>query len=93
MAVLDATNRARVCAQLQRATGGLGAGIGPLSALTKADLRAAVDAADQWTDDNASSFNLALPQPARGQLTATQKTILLCYVAMRRAGLLRAEED
>ena len=27
------------------------------------------------------------------QLTLAQKTFLYCFVAMRRAGLLRAEED
>jgi hypothetical protein len=67
--------------------------MGTLAAVTKPDLRAAVDAADSWIDSNASAFNTALPQPARAQLTAQQKTLLLCWVAMRRAGLLRAEED
>lgn len=60
---------------------------------TKADLRAAIDACDTWIDANASSFNQALPQPFRGQATAQQKTLLLCWVAMRRAGLLKVEED
>lgn len=64
-----------------------------LGALTKADLRAAVDATDQWIDDNASAFNTALPLAARTNLTAAQKTFLFCYVALRRAGRLRAEED
>lgn len=60
---------------------------------TKADLRAAVDACDTWVESNATSFNSALPQPFRGQAAAGQKTVLLCFVAMRRAGLLRVEED
>ena len=88
MAVLDETNRARVCAQAMRETV-----LGSLAGMTKADLRAAVDACDTWVDSNASSFNSALPQPARGAMTMQQKTLLLCWVAMRRAGLLRAEED
>lgn len=60
---------------------------------TKTDLRSAVDATDQWIDANAASFNTALPQPFRGQATTAQKTLLLCWVAMRRAGILNVEED
>jgi hypothetical protein len=60
---------------------------------TKADLRAAIDACDSWIDTNAAAFNTALPQPFRGSATQTQKTMLLCWVAMRRAGVLRVEED
>lgn len=60
---------------------------------TKPDLRAAVDATDTWIDNNASSFNTALPQPFRSSASLAQKTILFCYVAMRRAGILKVEED
>lgn len=52
--------------------------------LTKPDLRAAVNAADQWVSDNASSFNTAIPQPARTALTATQKARLLMFVVRKR---------
>lgn len=52
--------------------------------LTKADLRAAVDAADSWANSNAASFNTALPLPARTALTAAQKARLLMYVVRRR---------
>jgi hypothetical protein len=52
--------------------------------LTKADLRAAVDAIDQWADDNAAAFNVAIPLPARTALTAKQKAQLLFYVVRRR---------
>ena len=55
-----------------------------LGALTKADLRAAVNAADAWADANATSYNTALPQPARGVLTAKQKNYLLEYVLRKR---------
>ena len=63
---------------------------------TKTALKAAVDAADQWCDDNATSFNTALPSGAgsfRATASLQQKTLLLCYVAMRRAGLLQSEGD
>jgi hypothetical protein len=56
----------------------------PLGALTKAELRAAVNAADAWADANAASFNAALPQPARSALTARQKARLLAVVLRRR---------
>ena len=88
MALLDATNRFRTCAQLMR-----GRVLGAVTGLTKADLQAAVDATDTWIENNQSSYNVAIPQPARNNLTLTQKTLIFCYVAMRRAGILRTEED
>lgn len=84
---MDATNRLRTFAQAMRNWPGAFAGI------TKPDLKAAVDATDDWIEANSASFNAALPQPFRGAASSPQKTFLLCYVAMRRAGLLRAEED
>lgn len=53
-------------------------------AVTKQDLRAALNAADQWVSDNAASFNTAIPQPARGALTAGQKARLLMFVVQKR---------
>ena len=53
-------------------------------AITKADLRAAVDAIDAWLNGNATSANAAIPQPARGALTAAQKARLLMFVVRRR---------
>jgi hypothetical protein len=87
VAVLDATNRARIIAQWMRDQ------TESLVGVTKADLRAAVDATDSWIDSNQTSFNNALPAAAKTNLSLTQKTLLFCYVAMRRAGRLRAEED
>lgn len=55
-----------------------------LGALTKAELRAAIDAADQWASDNAASYNTALPQPARSVLTAAQKANILAFVVRAR---------
>lgn len=59
--------------------------VGPLTS-SRADVQAAVAAADQWCTDNAASFNLALPQPFRGQATNAQKAAVLAFVALRRAG-------
>lgn len=53
-------------------------------AITKPELRAAVDALDAWLDANASVINAAIPQPARGALTAPQKARLLTYVIRQR---------
>jgi hypothetical protein len=86
MAVLDATNRLLLANQWMR---------DQLEALgvTKADVRAAVDATDAWIDGNQAAFNTALPLAFRNAASLTQKTLLFCYVAMRRAGKLRAVED
>lgn len=86
MAVLPALDRDRIVRWfMRRNTEPVG--------ITKAQLRAAVDATDDWIDTNAAAFNTALPLAARNALSATQKTILFCWVAMRRAGILKVEED
>lgn len=86
---LDSSNRAACNTALQRFFSSQASAVG----ITKADLRAAVDAVDDWCDTNATSYNTALPQPARGSLTVAQKNLLLAYVCMRRAGVLRITED
>lgn len=86
MALLDATNRARTAAQWMRdnlETNGF----------TKAELTAALAATDAWIDSNQASFNTALPVAFRNSASLAQKTLLFCYVAMRRAGRLRVSED
>jgi len=89
MAALDATNRRRTWAQAMR---DWPTNIGWPN-VTAPELRAAVDAADDWIEANQASFNAALPQPFRGAATTAQKTFLFCYVAMRRGGRLKAQED
>jgi hypothetical protein len=41
--------------------------------LSKIELRDAVNAIDDWIDDNAVAFNNSLPAPAKAQLTQKQK--------------------
>lgn len=77
MATLSAADRAAATAQFQRTPDCPGV-------VTKAQLRAAIDAIDDWVEENAASFNLAIPQPARGALSARQKAGLLNYVVTRR---------
>lgn len=80
MAVLSDADRAACWADFMRT---IPAGTA-LGAITKADLRAALDAADQWASDNAASFNSALPLPARTVLTPAQKARLLAWVILKR---------
>lgn len=51
---------------------------------TKPNLIAAINAIDDWVEANTAAFNTAIPQPARGELTAQQKAQLLFYVVRRR---------
>jgi hypothetical protein len=60
---------------------------------TKADLQAAVNAIDTFLESNATAINTAFPQPFRSAATSAQKAAVIGFVAMRRAGLLRVEED
>jgi hypothetical protein len=85
MAVMDAINRARCAAQFMREVA--------LPGLVKADLTAAVAAADDWVEANSAAYNTALPQPFRNVASTTVKGLLLCFVIMRRNGRLRAQED
>ena len=80
MAVLDENDRSGVWSSFQSTLSARRAALG----LTKAELRAAVDAVDDWVDDNASSYNNALPVAARTALTAAQKAELLMFVVDRR---------
>jgi hypothetical protein len=56
--------------------------------LDKAQLRAAIDAADSWIDSNAAAFNLVLPLAVRQSLSARQKAMVLMYVVARRFDIL-----
>lgn len=78
MAVLSDADRAALWAQWMRENDI------PLGVLTKAELRAAFNAADDWAEANSASYNAALPQPARGVLTAKQKAAVLMLVIARR---------
>jgi hypothetical protein len=60
---------------------------------TKDQLRAAVDATDQWVEDNTASYVATLPAAFRTNTTATQKTLLFALVLARRIGRLSTPED
>lgn len=79
MAVLSDADRAALWADFMRNF--------PASetcAVTKTDLRAAVNGLDDYLSTNASAINQAIPQPARGALTTVQKARLLQFVVARR---------
>jgi hypothetical protein len=63
-----------------------------LAGCTKTDLQAAINAADDWVDSNAASYNSALPATFRTNATVAQKAFLLAMVALARGNvaLLRA---
>lgn len=86
MALLDSTSRARTTAQWMRENT-------TTAGFTKADLRAAVDATDEWIEDNTASFVAALPAGFRTNSTAAQKAWVFAFVLWRRIGRLRSEED
>lgn len=78
MAIMADADRAEVTAQWQRENETT------VGAITKADLRAAINAIDQYMSDNAAAMNSAIPQPARGQLTTKQKALILTAVVAKR---------
>lgn len=81
MAVLGETDRSGLWADFMAE---LSAERNVMSGITKADLRAAVDALDDFLNTNAGAINSAIPQPARAALTTPQKARLLVAVVRRR---------
>lgn len=80
MAELSTEDRKRIWRGLMRYWSNLWTEL----ALSKDDLQAAVNATDTWIEDNQVSFNQALPQAARDNLSLAQKTLLFCAVAAMR---------
>ena len=81
MAVLNNTIRQLVCDEFASEVSSIR---GSLGNLTKAQLRAAFNAADDWVDANAASYNTALPVAARNALTTYQKAQILAMVVLKR---------
>ena len=81
MAVLSDPDRADCAADYIRRTYG---DCGIFAGVTKADIRAAINAIDQFLNDNAGAINSTIPLPARSNLTTAQKAILLIAVVTKR---------
>lgn len=52
--------------------------------LLKAEVRAVVDSADTWIDQNAAAFDEAFPPDARGVLTNRQKQKMVIEILQLR---------
>lgn len=77
MAALPDTNRRDLWAQWMRANK-------EAINVNKHQVRAVVDAVDDWMELNKVSLNLAIPQPARSELSAAQKAGILVEVVTQR---------
>lgn len=62
--------------------------LGVTANFTHADLNAAAGATDDYIESIQSAYNAALPLPFRSDATLQQKTLMFCYVALKRAGLI-----
>ena len=80
MAVLTDQDRREIWAEFQNDS----SRIWEILGLSKAELRLAVDATDQWIEDNQVSFNNGLPITAKAALTGKQKVRLFLAVARKR---------
>ena len=83
MAVLPDGDRESLWAEFMRDLGRRNEIVGSAT-INKNQLRDAVNAIDGWVDSNTSSFNTAIPEPARTQLSAKQKAGLLAEIVKRR---------
>lgn len=81
MPVLDATQRGQVNAAFQQDATHYAE---QFPGVTKTDILAAVNAADDWVVNNQASYNGALPLAVRTNFTGAQKARLLAYVLRRR---------
>lgn len=52
------------------------------------DLHAAAGASDDFIETIQATYNAALPLPFRSDATTPEKTLMFCYVALKRAGLI-----
>ena len=55
--------------------------------ISKSEWYDAVEDADSWLESAQSSFNNALPEPAKSELSANQKAVMLSAICARRVSL------
>ena len=80
MAVLDSNTREALVVAVESSLSSSREQI----AIGRQDIRATIDAIDGWVEDNLASFNAALPEPAKSNLTAVQKVRLFFHVVRKR---------
>lgn len=56
----------------------------PIGAVTKNELRAAVDGLDDWITNSAPTLDEGIPEPARSALSPHQKTKLFMLIVAER---------
>ena len=83
MAVLQPSDRQRIWRGVMRYWS---AWLTPVG-VTKSELQAAVNAADDWLESNAVLYNTAPPLPFRTNATTAQKAFLLACVALARGNV------
>jgi hypothetical protein len=62
--------------------------LGGTATLTTDEIRAAIDAIDDFLDNNQAAINSAFPLPFRTTATLPQKALVVAFVAMKRGNLL-----
>ncbi len=82
MAVMDATQRTLAWLRVVRWLGADGIDISDSN--IQSDALAAVNAVDDWVDQNQAAYNAALPEPFRTWATPRQKASLLAWVVQER---------
>lgn len=83
MAVMTLAERAETTAEVQREPGECP------GAITKSQLRAVVDALDDWWEaTGAAAANTAIPQPQRNNLTSRQKAYLFMSILNKKYKVL-----
>ena len=82
MATLTTEERNQIWRGLMRYWSGTNTAI----PITKPELSDAITETDIWVDNNQASYNTALPDAARNNLSADAKTLLFAVVAIRRTG-------
>lgn len=83
MATLSENSREQISVIIQSEISSESLSVG---SMTSSDIRAAVDATDDWQNSNAASFNTALPSAAQFNLSPTLKNRLFNLVAKNRWG-------
>lgn len=83
MATLSENSREQISVIIQSEISSESLSVG---SMTSSDIRAAVDATDDWQNSNAASFNIALPSAAQSNLSPTLKNRLFNLVAKNRWG-------
>lgn len=86
MAVLSSEDRARVHRGLMRHLSFRADDL-PCAGFTKAHLRTAIDATDEWIEANQASYIAALPEPFKAASPPALKVLLFCAVAVMRVSV------